>query len=58
MRKRFENNIDVLGCMNEDVLENQGLEPVMEMLINLDITIPMMNAFPSKTSLNINHVLK
>lgn len=47
-----------ISCMNEDVLENQGLEPVMEMLINLDITIPMMNAFPSKTSLNINHVLK
>ncbi|TRY77870.1 hypothetical protein TCAL_08138 [Tigriopus californicus] len=46
------------SCMDEAAQEQRGLEPVIEMLVHLDLAIPMMNAAPSKDSLNINHVLK
>ena len=45
------------GCMNTDAMEDLDLQPLIDMLLDYDFTVPMVDNDVSATNMNITHVV-
>ncbi len=44
--------------MNEDAQEQLALSPLMEILTRFNMTVPMIDDYPTETSLDVAHTVR
>ena len=46
------------GCMDTKWIDQMGLEPLIEALISLNISLPMLDRYPLKEQVNPIHIMR